>query len=60
MLDEKMQAMVEQAQATMVEMWPPLWKQLYQKCMKEGFNENQSMELVKAYILSTNIHGSRP
>jgi len=60
MLDDKIRSEVEQAQAAMVELWPSLWRQLFLRNIEEGFTEGQSMDLVKAYILSTNVHGSRP
>lgn len=51
MLDPIKQQQIEQSVAAMVEMWPPVWKGLYDRCIKQGFNEAQAMELVKAFIV---------
>lgn len=62
MLDPEMIAKLEQAAAAMLEVAPVLskqWKALYDGCMNEGFTAEQSMQLVKAYILSQNPHGIR-
>lgn len=57
MLDDALRAKLDQASATLVEMFPPLWRQLYDGCAKEGFSDSESLELVKAYILSQAANG---
>ncbi len=60
MLSEKVRAEVEQGIAEFVEVFPSVWHQLFEKCVKEGFSEEQAMDLVKTYILSQNAYGIRP
>lgn len=57
MLDQKMAAMIEQGRATMIEYMPPLWRGLYEASIREGFSQSESLELLKAYILSQCPHG---
>jgi hypothetical protein len=57
MLDDKERAEFDQAQATLVETFPPLWRGLYRNCMEVGFSEEEAMELVKTYILSCSPNG---
>lgn len=52
MLDAKQRAEIDQAMAAMVEMFPPLWRRLYEGCKAEGFSEVDSLSLLKTYILS--------
>jgi hypothetical protein len=42
----------EQSSTALSDMFPPLWKALYDKCIAEGFTEAQAMELLKVFILS--------
>jgi hypothetical protein len=44
---------MEQSRSFVIDNLPPLWYGLYRKCMKEGFDTNQAMELVKVYINTT-------
>jgi hypothetical protein len=53
MLNDKMRSELEQNQALMIELWPPLWRQLYEALLEKKFTETQALELVKTYILST-------
>lgn len=46
---------VEQATAFITEHLPSLWRQIYDNCIKEGFTEKQSMELLKTYILKDKV-----
>lgn len=57
MLDDKIRSELDQASAAMVEMLPPLWRRLYQKCIEVGFTETASLQLVKTYILSAGTNG---
>ena len=50
MLDPKQRAEIDQANATLKEMLPPLWWALYKGCLKEGFTEYQAMSIVIAYV----------
>lgn len=50
MLDPKQIHEMEQASAAMAESLPPLWWQLYESCKKQGFNDQQSLELVKEFM----------
>ena len=59
MLSDKLRAIVDQNKAFVVESFPPLWRQLFLRCVEVGFSESESLELVKIYILSFNPHGSR-
>jgi hypothetical protein len=57
MLDDKLRSDLEQNTALVTELWPPLWKQLYDALLKQNFSEVQALELLKTYILSS---GSAP
>ncbi len=57
MLNDKLRAQFEQSAAMVVEEMPPLWRQLYNKCLEEGFDNEQSLKLVEVFILSTNVRG---
>ena len=52
MLDAKVRAEIDQSFEMMVEIFPPLWRGLFEGCREKGFTEEQAMELVKTYILS--------
>lgn len=53
MLDDKLRAELEQSQAALTEMLPPLWHGLYQGCVKEGFTPQEALRIVETYILAT-------
>lgn len=42
----------DQAAAFLGDNYPPLWKRLYDNCVKEGFTEAQAMDLVRTYIFA--------
>jgi len=50
MLDDSKRAEMDQNQAALIELLPPLWWGLFSSCMKEGFNELQAMEILVAYV----------
>ncbi len=52
MLDAKKRAELAQSVAALSEMCPPMWWGLFDGCRKEGFTDEQAMELVKVYIAS--------
>ena len=41
---------LDQDLATMAEFYPRIWRNLYESCIKEGFNESDAMRLVRSYI----------
>jgi len=43
---------LEQATATMGEMYPPLWRNIYVRLKEEGFTEQQAMSILKVYIMA--------
>lgn len=43
-------AELDQAKAELKELFPAMWKSIYDGCLDEGFTEAQSMELLKAFI----------
>lgn len=53
MIDPKMISDMEQAQEAIVELLPSLWRKMHIKMIKEGFTEEQSIELLKEYIYTT-------
>lgn len=57
MLDDKIRADFDQAKSTLAETFPPWWRELYVSCIREGFSEEESMDLVKTYILSCSPNG---
>jgi hypothetical protein len=48
---------LEQEMAKLVDIFPRVWKGLYQRLMDEGFKEPQAMELLKAYIVGSSGGG---
>jgi len=57
MLDPQIQAEFDQSAKLLGDNLPPLWKKLFDGCIKEGFTEIQAMELVKTYIMSLSRAG---
>lgn len=53
MIDPKIIAELDQAKAAIVELMPGLWRQLYLKCIEEGFSQEQSFAIIKTYIMSS-------
>jgi len=60
MIDDKMRADFDQGIAAMMELWPPMWRQLFDRLKEEGFTEQQAMDLLKTYILSQGVNGVKP
>ena len=60
MINDKTRAEMDQATSTLAEFLPPLWHQLYGGLLKEEFDERQSMELLKCYILSQGTASIKP
>jgi hypothetical protein len=52
-LDPRESAKMDQALAAVTEIFPPLWHGLYVRLIRQGFNETQALELVKAYIAAS-------
>ena len=52
MLDDRKRAELDQASAALTEAFPPLWRNLYLRCVEEGFAEEEALALVKAYIIA--------
>ncbi len=50
MLDPKKRSEMDQAQAFLGELYPPLWRKLYLGCVEEGFSEDQAFRLLRTYI----------
>jgi len=46
----KKQAKLDQDVTLITDNLPPMWRNLYTKCIKEGFTEKQSFELLKTFI----------
>ncbi|MCK9569130.1 hypothetical protein M0R72_09325 [Candidatus Pacearchaeota archaeon] len=57
MLNDKERAELDQAMAACAEMFPRMWRSLYEGLKSEGFTEEQAMRLLIAHILSQNIKG---
>lgn len=60
MLDPKKQSEIDQGFAALVDNFVPMWRRMYLKALEEGFDEAQSLALVKAYILSQGSGDKRP
>lgn len=43
---------LDQALAQSVDTFPTLWWGIYKNCIKEGFTEEQTMELLKTWIIA--------
>ena len=41
---------LDEAITTLIDQMPPLWRGMYNGCLKEGFTEDQALSLVKTYI----------
>jgi len=52
MIDPKTRADMDQAQAALCELLPPLWKDVYEG-LKKHFSEQQSWELLIVYVFAT-------
>lgn len=52
MLNPEEQADLDQKLSQAADSLPLIWWRLYENCLASGFNENQSLELVKTHILS--------
>lgn len=50
MIDDQKRAELDQGLALMLDFFPTQWRQLYLRLIEEGFQETQSLELVKTYI----------
>jgi len=59
-LDPKQQALLDQATSSMGELYPGAWWSIYQGCLEKGFNEEQTMKLLVAYIISQGSGDKRP
>lgn len=60
MLDGAKRQEIEQSLASLGELLPRSWRVLFDGCKNEGFTPEQSMDLLKTYILSQNSCGIRP
>jgi len=52
MLNDKEIAQMDQAISLVSETLPPLWWNLYNNLVKEGFTPEQAFDLLKSYITS--------
>lgn len=57
---DKIKHDMEQATAAMRDMMPALWYGLYRGCVEKGFNPDQAIHMVYAYILSQCPAGIQP
>ena len=59
MLDPEVQSKLEQSQAFLIEYLPTTWRRLFERLKAEGFNDDESLELVKTYIISAGSNGTK-
>lgn len=52
MLSDKDRASLDQGQAIIVEVIPPLLRSFYKKLVDEGFSDAEALELTKSYLVS--------
>ncbi len=45
-------AKIDQHIALLVDVLVPLWRQIFLRCITEGFDKEQAMDLLKIYISS--------
>ncbi len=45
---------LDQAAAALGEHIPPLWRSIFNGCVRSGFTEDQAMDLTKTYVATTN------
>lgn len=57
MLNPKEQHDAEQGSAYLAEFLPPAWWGIYSGCLKEGFSEAQSFELVRSWMMAMCMRG---
>lgn len=50
-------ARLDQAQTALADLFPPFWRNLFVKCVAEGFSETDALKLVQTYILSQSPNG---
>lgn len=53
------QRQLDEAVTQATDLFPPMWRSLHDKCRSEGFSDSESLQLVKAYILSQCPYGIR-
>ena len=58
MLDDNLRAELDQASAGLSEMLPPLWRGIYMNLQEQDFTPEESMDLLKTYIIGQNPHGT--
>lgn len=58
MIDPKKSANIDQATSFMTEVLPSLWRRLYLRLIEEGFNESDSLTLLKVYIKASSTPSS--
>lgn len=51
-MNEKEQSDFEQSVAAIAESYPPMWRRMYLNLLSEGFSKDESMDLLKTFILS--------
>ncbi len=49
----KKQGELDQALAMVADNWPPVWFRIFTNLKERGFTEDQSMDLLKTYIIAT-------
>ena len=53
------QRQFDEAMTALIDIHPRMWRSMYLRLVEEGFNESQSLELVKVFILSQCPSGIR-
>ena len=53
----EIQKALDDASATVGDLFPGLWRRIYENSLVAGFNEIEAFDLVKIYILSQCPHG---
>lgn len=60
MLNPEKRSQFDQNIALTGELWPRMWFSLFQGCKAQGFSPEQSLDLVKTYILASNSTAVTP
>lgn len=51
------QRKIDEAMTSLSDLFPRTWRTFYLRCIEEGFTKDESLSLVKTYILSNCPYG---
>lgn len=60
MINSEKRAKYDQSIAEISEMLPAMWFSMYNGLKKAGFQQNEAFDLLKTYIISSNVNSVYP